>query len=100
MSNLVQRQREFLDKGVQYIKPMSSRTAEDMGGPFDHLARRNRKYAHTPQGVIELAASSRGMRNEEGARSQRAPQVKIKKLRRRGRTTPSHDRWSRLCESG
>jgi RNA polymerase sigma-54 factor len=53
---IVQRQREFLDKGVQYIKPMMLKDiAEDIGMHLSTISRVvNRKYAHTPQGVIEL----------------------------------------------
>ncbi|MBO0200718.1 RNA polymerase factor sigma-54, partial [Vibrio alginolyticus] len=52
---IVRRQREFLDKGVEYIKPMMLKdVAEDIGMHLSTISRVvNRKYAHTPQGVIE-----------------------------------------------
>ncbi|MGI8494804.1 MAG: RNA polymerase factor sigma-54, partial [Pyrinomonadaceae bacterium] len=53
---IVNRQHEFLDQGVQYIKPMMLKDiAEDIGMHLSTVSRVvNRKYAHTPQGVIEL----------------------------------------------
>ncbi|CAN5426662.1 hypothetical protein BH10ACI1_BH10ACI1_18770 [soil metagenome] len=53
---IVQRQREFLENGVEYIKPMMLKdVAEDIGMHLSTISRVvNRKYAHTPQGVIEL----------------------------------------------
>src|SRR5205814_7585144 len=66
---IVHRQREFLDKGVEYIKPMMLKdVAEDIGMHLSTVSRVvNRKYAHTPQGVIELRRFfTEGMLNEEG----------------------------------
>jgi RNA polymerase sigma-54 factor len=81
---IVQRQREFLDKGVQYIKPMMLKDiAEDIGMHLSTVSRVvNRKYAHTPQGVIELRRFfTEGMMNEEGEEvSTRIIKLKIKKL--------------------
>ncbi|HEY0546607.1 MAG TPA: RNA polymerase factor sigma-54 [Pyrinomonadaceae bacterium] len=81
---IVQRQREFLDKGVQYIKPMMLKDiAEDIGMHLSTISRVvNRKYAHTPQGVIELRRFfTEGMMNEEGEEiSTRIIKLKIKKL--------------------
>ena len=81
---IVQRQREFLDKGVQYIKPMMLKdVAEDIGMHLSTISRVvNRKYAHTPQGVIELRRFfSEGMLNEEGEEvSTRILKLKIKKM--------------------
>src|SRR6266536_2158373 len=56
VESIVNRQQEFLDKGVQYIKPMMLKDiAEDIGMHLSTVSRVvNRKYAHTPQGVIEL----------------------------------------------
>lgn len=81
---IVNRQREFLDKGVQYIKPMMLKdVAEDIGMHLSTISRVvNRKYAHTPQGVIELRRFfSEGMLNEEGEEvSTRILKLKIKKM--------------------
>lgn len=81
---IVRRQRDFLDKGVEYIKPMMLKdVAEDIGMHLSTISRVvNRKYAHTPQGVIELRRFfSEGMLNEEGEEvSTRILKLKIKKL--------------------
>ncbi|MFN6964813.1 MAG: RNA polymerase factor sigma-54 [Pyrinomonadaceae bacterium] len=81
---IVRRQRDFLDKGVEYIKPMMLKdVAEDIGMHLSTISRVvNRKYAHTPQGVIELRRFfSEGMMNEEGEEvSTRILKLKIKKM--------------------
>ncbi|MCA1816351.1 MAG: RNA polymerase factor sigma-54, partial [Acidobacteria bacterium] len=81
---IVRRQREFLDHGVQYIKPMMLKdVAEDTGMHLSTISRVvNRKYAHTPQGVIELRRFfTEGMTNEEGENvSTRIIKLQIKKL--------------------
>src|ERR1043165_2609553 len=69
VESIVNRQREFLDHGVQHIKPMMLKDiAEDIGMHLSTVSRVvNRKYAHTPQGVIELRRFfTEGMLNEEG----------------------------------
>ena len=53
---IIQRQGDFLDKGMDYLKPMMIKeVAEEVG---DHPSTVSRavasKYAHTPQGVLEL----------------------------------------------
>ena len=84
VESIVNRQREFLDKGVQYIKPMMLKDiAEDIGMHLSTVSRVvNRKYAHTPQGVIELRRFfTEGMLNEDGEEvSTRIIKLKIKKL--------------------
>jgi RNA polymerase sigma-54 factor len=84
VESIVHRQREFLDKGVQYIKPMMLKDiAEDIGMHLSTVSRVvNRKYAHTPQGVIELRRFfTEGMMNEDGEEiSTRIIKLKIKKL--------------------
>ena len=84
VESIVNRQREFLDNGVQYIKPMMLKDiAEDIGMHLSTVSRVvNRKYAHTPQGVIELRRFfTEGMLNEEGEEvSTRIIKLKIKKL--------------------
>ena len=81
---IVDRQRDFLDNGVEYIKPMMLKdVAEDIGMHLSTISRVvNRKYAHTPQGVIELRRFfSEGMMNEEGEEvSTRILKLKIKKM--------------------
>jgi len=84
VESIVQRQKEFLDHGVQYIKPMMLKDiAEDIGMHLSTVSRVvNRKYAHTPQGVIELRRFfTEGMMNEDGEEiSTRIIKLKIKKL--------------------
>ncbi len=84
VESIVNRQREFLDKGVQFIKPMMLKDiAEDIGMHLSTVSRVvNRKYAHTPQGVIELRRFfTEGMLNEDGEEiSTRIIKLKIKKL--------------------
>jgi RNA polymerase sigma-54 factor len=81
---IVRRQREFLDKGVQFIRPMMLKdVAEDTGMHLSTVSRVvNRKYAHTPQGVIELRRFfTEGMMNEDGEEvSTRIIKLRIKKL--------------------
>ncbi len=81
---IVDRQRDFLDKGVEHIKPMMLKdVAEDIGMHLSTISRVvNRKYAHTPQGVIELRRFfSEGMMNEDGEEvSTRILKLRIKKL--------------------
>ncbi|HKY29891.1 MAG TPA: RNA polymerase factor sigma-54 [Pyrinomonadaceae bacterium] len=84
VESIVHRQQEFLDKGVEYIKPMMLKDiAEDIGMHLSTVSRVvNRKYAHTPQGVIELRRFfTEGMMNEDGEEiSTRIIKLKIKKL--------------------
>src|SRR5256714_3415219 len=84
VESIVNRQRAFLDKGVEYIKPMMLKDiAEDIGMHLSTVSRVvNRKYAHTAQGVIELRRFfTEGMLNEEGEEiSTRIIKLKIKKL--------------------
>jgi RNA polymerase sigma-54 factor len=84
VESIVRRQRDFLDKGVEHIKPMMLKDiAEDIGMHLSTVSRVvNRKYAHTPQGVIELRRFfTEGMMNEEGEEvSTRIIKLRIKKL--------------------
>lgn len=81
---IVDRQRDFLERGVEHIKPMMLKdVAEDIGMHLSTISRVvNRKYAHTPQGVIELRRFfSEGMMNEDGEEvSTRILKLKIKKM--------------------
>jgi RNA polymerase sigma-54 factor len=54
--SIVKFQREFLDKGVAYLKPMILRdVAEDVGMHESTISRvTTAKYVHTPQGIFEL----------------------------------------------
>jgi len=84
VESIVHRQKDFLDQGVQHIKPMMLKDiAEDIGMHLSTVSRVvNRKYAHTPQGVIELRRFfTEGMMNEDGEEiSTRIIKLKIKKL--------------------
>jgi RNA polymerase sigma-54 factor len=81
---IVERQREFLDKGVEYLRPMMLKDiSEDIGMHLSTVSRVvNGKYAHTPQGVIELRRFfTEGMINEDGEEvSTRIIKLKIKKM--------------------
>jgi RNA polymerase sigma-54 factor len=81
---IIRRQSEFLRHGVQHLKPMMLKdVAEDIGMHLSTISRVvNRKYAHTPQGVIELRKFfSEGMLNEDGEEvSTRILKLKIKKM--------------------
>jgi RNA polymerase sigma-54 factor len=54
--SIVKHQREFLDKGPEYIKPMVLRDiANDIGMHESTVSRvTTAKYVHTPQGIFEL----------------------------------------------
>ncbi len=54
--SIVRRQREFLDLGIDYLKPMMIKeVAEELGVHPSTVSRAvAHKYAHTPQGVYEL----------------------------------------------
>jgi RNA polymerase sigma-54 factor len=49
-------QQEFLDKGVQYLKPLILRNVADDIGMHESTVSRvtTNKYVHTPQGIYEL----------------------------------------------
>lgn len=53
---IVNYQREFLDKGIKYLKPMVLRdVAEEIGVHESTVSRAtNSKYVHSPQGIFEL----------------------------------------------
>jgi RNA polymerase sigma-54 factor len=54
--SIVKFQREFLDKGIQFLKPLVLRdVAEDIQMHESTISRvTHNKYAHTPQGIYEL----------------------------------------------
>jgi RNA polymerase sigma-54 factor len=53
---IIRRQKEFLDKGIDYLRPMMIKeVAEEVGVHPSTVSRAvANKYAHTPQGVYEL----------------------------------------------
>jgi len=81
---IVERQLDFLDHGVEHIKPMMLKDiSEDLGMHLSTVSRVvNGKYAHTPQGVIELRRFfTEGMVNDDGEEvSTRIIKLKIKKM--------------------
>ncbi|MBW2107980.1 MAG: RNA polymerase factor sigma-54 [Deltaproteobacteria bacterium] len=56
VESIVRHQREFLEKGIGYLKPMVLRdVAEDIGMHESTVSRvTTNKYVHTPQGTFEL----------------------------------------------
>jgi RNA polymerase sigma-54 factor len=82
--SIVERQHEFLDHGVEHIKPMMLKDiAEDIGMHLSTVSRVvNRKYVNTPQGVYELRRFfTEGMRSDSGEDvSTRVLKLKIKKM--------------------
>ena len=82
--SIVERQRDFLDHGVEQIKPMMLKDiAEDIGMHLSTVSRVvNRKYVNTPQGVYELRRFfTEGMRSDTGEDvSTRVLKLKIKKM--------------------
>jgi RNA polymerase sigma-54 factor len=54
--SIVNRQKEFLDRGIGYIKPMILKdVAEDIGMHESTISRvTTNKFMHTPQGIFEL----------------------------------------------
>ena len=53
---IVEKQREFLERGVQYLKPMILRDVAEAVGMHESTISRvtSNKYVHTPQGLFEL----------------------------------------------
>jgi RNA polymerase sigma-54 factor len=82
--SIVERQREFLDHGIEQLKPMMLKdVAEDIGMHLSTVSRVvNRKYVNTPQGVYELRRFfTEGMRSDTGEDvSTRVLKLKIKKM--------------------
>jgi RNA polymerase sigma-54 factor len=56
MHFIVDRQRDFFEKGVQYLKPLTLREVADVIGMHESTVSRvtNAKYAQTPRGVLPL----------------------------------------------
>jgi len=67
---LVDLQRDFLDYGVKYLKPLNLKTVADIVGLHESTVSRatSNKYIQTPQGVLEMKYFfSSGLNNEGGA---------------------------------
>jgi RNA polymerase sigma-54 factor len=67
---IVRRQQDFLDKGIEALRPMMIKeVAEEIGVHPSTVSRAvANKYAHTPQGVLELRSFfSEGSNGPEGA---------------------------------
>jgi RNA polymerase sigma-54 factor len=56
MNYIVERQRDFLEKGVQYLKPLTLREVADVIGMHESTVSRvtNEKFVQTPRGVLPL----------------------------------------------
>ncbi len=56
MQSIIKFQREFFDRGIQYLRPLNLRdVAEDISMHESTVSRvTTNKYAHTPQGIFEL----------------------------------------------
>lgn len=82
--SIVERQHEFLDHGVEQLRPMMLKdVAEDIGMHLSTVSRVvNRKYVNTPQGVYELRRFfTEGMKSDSGEDvSTRVLKLKIKKM--------------------
>ena len=67
---LVELQREFLDRGVKYLKPLNLKTVAEMVGLHESTVSRatSNKYIQTPQGVFEMKFFfSNGLCNSSGS---------------------------------
>jgi len=67
---LVDLQRDFLDYGVKYLKPLNLKTVADMVGLHESTVSRatSNKYIQTPRGVLEMKYFfSSGLTGEGGA---------------------------------
>ena len=82
--SILDRQRDFLDHGIEHLRPMMLKdVAEDIGMHLSTVSRVvNRKYVNTPQGVYELRRFfTEGMRSDTGEDvSTRVLKLKIKKM--------------------
>jgi RNA polymerase sigma-54 factor len=82
--SIVERQRDFLDHGVEQLRPMMLKdVAEDIGMHLSTVSRVvNRKYVNTPQGVYELRRFfTEGMKSDSGEDvSTRVLKLRIKKM--------------------
>ena len=84
MNFIVDRQREFFEKGVEQLKPLTLREVADVISMHESTVSRvtNQKYVQTPRGVLPLKfffSSSLGTTGSEDA-SARAVKAQIQKL--------------------
>jgi RNA polymerase sigma-54 factor len=84
MNFIVDRQRDFFDKGVEFLKPLTLREVADVIHMHESTVSRvtNQKYVQTPRGVLPLKyffSSSLGTTTGEDA-SARAVKAQIAKL--------------------
>lgn len=84
MSFIVDRQREFFEKGVEYLRPLTLREVAEVLGMHESTISRvtSQKYVQTPRGVFPLKyffSSSLGTTTGEDA-SSRAVKAQIGKL--------------------
>jgi RNA polymerase sigma-54 factor len=78
--SIVKFQREFLDKGVAYLRPLSLRdVGEDIGMHESTISRvTTNKYVETPQGLFELKFFFHsGIESQDG---QRVSSISVKKM--------------------
>src|SRR2546422_1378858 len=56
MNFIVDRQREFFEKGVEYLKPLTLREVAEVIGMHESTVSRvtNEKYVQTPRGLLPL----------------------------------------------
>jgi RNA polymerase sigma-54 factor len=78
---IVRQQRDFLDNGVEHLRPMRLRDVADIVGVHETTVCRvvNGKYAQTPQGLLELKYFfSTGLRSTDGGEDASAKAVKAR----------------------
>jgi len=84
MNFIVDRQREFFDKGVEYLKPLTLREVADVINMHESTVSRvtNEKFVQTPRGLLPLKFFfSSGLQTTTGEdASARAIKAQIKKL--------------------
>jgi len=84
MNFIVDRQREFFEKGVEYLKPLTLREVADVINMHESTVSRvtNEKYAQTPRGLLPLKFFfSSGLTTTTGEdASARSIKAQIKKL--------------------
>ena len=84
MNFIVDRQREFFDKGIEYLKPLTLREVAEVINMHESTVSRvtNEKYVQTPRGLLPLKFFfSSGLQTSTGEdASARAIKAQIKKL--------------------
>ena len=93
MNFIVDRQREFFEKGIEYLKPLTLREVAEVINMHESTVSRvtNEKYVQTPRGVLPLkfffsSALATASGEDASARSIRA---KLAEDGRARRTRPS-----------